>query len=383
MIKYLETLERHVGVAAAATLYPPCLETCRLWTLAVDISQNRTADHESHPLALVGAAGLTRHDTILRGVGEAVERRSLFPSSHREPPYFGFSLSDWEQTVVVPEVEVDYPLEISGDATVDPSPSGAASGPSLEAAIRAGLIELIERDAVMVAWNRQARLERIDLAECRESSSMGRLLASAKEQDAEVVIARMATQIPGYSAFVGCVLGPPPVSAVGAAVSNSSLKGSCRALREALQVLCVLRGISAAYGQVSPHHVVDDFTRARYWTSKEANQSLHEWVDGFVPPALNHASGGPLRFVELVNELERSAGPAIAVDLTSRLPIGAQGLGWHSAKVICRGLQSLRMTEANPKNLNVKRMKVADDQYPPGFFRRCADNLWMAPQPLI
>ena len=383
MIKYLETLERPVGVAAAATLYPPCIENCRLWTLAIDIRRNETANGEAHPLALVGAAGLTRHDTIIRGVGEAVERRSLFPSSHREPPYSGFSLSDWRQTVVVPEVEVDYPLDMIANATVDPSPSGAASGPSLEAAIRSGLLELIERDAVMVAWNRQARLELVDLAERRGSSSMDRLLTSAEEQDAEVVIARMATPIPGYSAFVGCVIGPPPVSAVGAAVSYSSLEGSCRALREALQVLCVLRGIHAAYGQESPPHVVDDLTRAKYWTSKEANQSLLEWVDAFVPPALNHTEGRPPTFVGLVNELERSVGPAFAVDLTPRLPIRAQRLGWYSAKVVCGGLQALRMTEANPKNLNAKRMKAAQEQHPPGFFRRCANNLWMAPQPLI
>ena len=383
MIKYLETLERSVGVASGATLYPPCVENCRLWTLAIDIGRNETADSEAHSLALVGAAGLTRHDTILRGVGEAVERRSLFPSAHRESPYSGFRLSDWKQTVVVPEVEVDYPLDISANATVDPSPSGAASGPSLEAAIRSGLLELVERDAVMVAWNRQARLERVDLAEHRGSSSMDRLLTSAEEQDADVVIARMATPIPGYSAFVGCVIGPAPASAVGAAISYSSLEGSCRALREALQVLCVLRGVHAAYGQVPPPHVVDDLTRAKYWTSEEANQSLREWVDAFVPPASNHTDGRPLTFAELANELERSAGPAFAVDLTPRLPIGAQRLGWYSAKVVCGGLQALRMTEANPKNLNAERMKAAQEQHPPGFFRRCADNLWMAPQPLI
>lgn len=101
-------------------------------------------------------------------------------------------------------------------------------------------------------------------------------LSGLEKQIAEVVIARMATPIPEYSAFVGCVIGPPPTSAVGAAVSHSSLEGSCRALREALQVLCVLRGIHAAYGQVSPPHVVDDLTRARYWTSTEANESLRE-----------------------------------------------------------------------------------------------------------
>ncbi len=383
MIGYLETLDPSIGVARDATLYPPCVENCRLWTLAIDIGRNGPSDGEVHSLGLVGAAGLTRHDTILRGVGEAVERRSLFPSAYRKSPYSGFRLSDWKQTVVVPEAEVDYPLYVSANVTVDPSPSGAASGPSLETAIRSGLLELVERDAVMVAWNRQARLERVDLAEHRGSNSLGRLLTSAEEQNAEVVIARMATPIPGYNAFVGCVIGLAPVSAVGAAISYSSLEGSSRALREALQVLCVLRGVHAAYGEVPPSLVVDDLTRARYWTSKEANLSLREWVDAFVPPASNHADGRSLTFAELADELERSAGPAFAVDLTPRLPIGAQRLGWHSAKVVCAGLQALRMTEANPKNFNTERMKAAQEQHPPGFFRRCADNLWMAPQPLI
>ena len=63
--------------------------------------------------------------------------------------------------VMVPAPLVDWPCDPRESAYFDPGPSGAASGLGWEMALRAALLEVVERDAVMVAWQRGLRAYRV------------------------------------------------------------------------------------------------------------------------------------------------------------------------------------------------------------------------------
>ena len=64
----------------------------------------------------------------------------------------------------MPAALVDDPADPTDDQNgwFDSGPSGAAAGPDLEQAIARALLEIIERDAFMVAWERELRLPLID-----------------------------------------------------------------------------------------------------------------------------------------------------------------------------------------------------------------------------
>ena len=76
--------------------------------------------------------------------------------------YPGRRLSSGEQ-VCVPAALVDDPVDPADNpGWFDSGPSGAAAGPDLEQATARALLEIIERDAIMVAWERDLRLPLLD-----------------------------------------------------------------------------------------------------------------------------------------------------------------------------------------------------------------------------
>lgn len=71
--------------------------------------------------------------------------------------------------ILVPQRLVHYSSEMKmGDNFVLSSSNGCATGGSLEEAVLFGLLELIERDAFIMAWYGRERLRRIDLRTCRD-----------------------------------------------------------------------------------------------------------------------------------------------------------------------------------------------------------------------
>jgi ribosomal protein S12 methylthiotransferase accessory factor len=77
----------------------------------------------------------------------------------------GYSLRD-ERPILVPARLVYYSAGIQADSFVFECSNGCAIGGSLEEAILFGLLELIERDAFLLAWYGNARLTEIDPAGC-------------------------------------------------------------------------------------------------------------------------------------------------------------------------------------------------------------------------
>ncbi|MFE4579622.1 TOMM precursor leader peptide-binding protein [Streptomyces chartreusis] len=83
---------------------------------------------------------------------------------HREIPWvWGYSLRD-KCPVLVPEVLTYYHTPGLENRFVQESSNGCASGGCLEEAVYFGLMEIIERDAFLLAWYGQAALLEIDAA---------------------------------------------------------------------------------------------------------------------------------------------------------------------------------------------------------------------------
>ncbi|MGP3988812.1 TOMM precursor leader peptide-binding protein [Streptomyces sp. 3N207] len=85
------------------------------------------------------------------------------------PWVWGWSLRD-ERPVLVPEQLVDYRLAGPGPFFAAETSSGYAGGSCVEEAALHGLLEVVERDAFLLAWLGRARLPRIAVESCRSPS---------------------------------------------------------------------------------------------------------------------------------------------------------------------------------------------------------------------
>ncbi|WP_333767579.1 YcaO-like family protein [Streptomyces sp. IBSBF 2435] len=89
-----------------------------------------------------------------------------FDPSRPIPWVHGWSLRD-NRPVLVPARLVYYSAGTAADHFVFECSNGCATGSCLEEAVLFGLLELIERDAFLLAWYGDARLTEIDLGACR------------------------------------------------------------------------------------------------------------------------------------------------------------------------------------------------------------------------
>lgn len=94
------------------------------------------------------------------------------------PWVWGYSLRD-RRPVLVAQRNVFYGSVPGPDRFVDECSNGCASGGCLEEAIVHGLLEVIERDAFLLAWYGGRRLERIDLRGTPADLHVDRLMSRA------------------------------------------------------------------------------------------------------------------------------------------------------------------------------------------------------------
>ncbi|GAA1403916.1 TOMM precursor leader peptide-binding protein [Catellatospora coxensis] len=89
-----------------------------------------------------------------------------FTDDLKVPWVWGYSLRD-KRSILVPERLVYYMGRHPGTNFVQECSNGCATGSCLEEAIFYGMLELIERDAFLLAWYGKARLPEIDPGSCR------------------------------------------------------------------------------------------------------------------------------------------------------------------------------------------------------------------------
>ena len=90
---------------------------------------------------------------------------SPFSPTRPIPWVYGYSLRD-HRPILVPARLVYYSAGLRADDFVFECSNGCAVGGTLEEAVLFGLLELIERDAFLLAWYGGARLTEIDLGSC-------------------------------------------------------------------------------------------------------------------------------------------------------------------------------------------------------------------------
>jgi ribosomal protein S12 methylthiotransferase accessory factor len=86
------------------------------------------------------------------------------------PWVWGYSLRD-QRPVLVPERIAYYKGGAGPDNFIHECSNGCASGSSVEEAALFGMLELIERDAFLLAWYGKAKLPEIDAYSCRDPAT--------------------------------------------------------------------------------------------------------------------------------------------------------------------------------------------------------------------
>ncbi|MBF4461834.1 MULTISPECIES: YcaO-like family protein [unclassified Rathayibacter] len=366
----VRTLDPLTGIAEAVSVLPPRSET-PLWQVVVQLKRP-TAPTVAGSLGLVGASDLTRRGAMRRAAGEAVERFALLP----RPDETGAPRATSGLELLY---DAERPLDVAGEAT----PSGAAAGGSHAEAAHAAVLELVERDALLVAWGRQLALARIDPSPCPAVARAVHRLAGAMEAaGGSLVTADLACEVPGVTVVVAVALeGPTGAVAVGAKASCDRGSAVLGAAQEAMQALHLARSLRAAGRADAPPEIRTEEDRARFWASDAGVPALRTWVDSFRPPV----DGPPPPAAdpaELGDLLARRGTPVRVVDLTCRLPAPARELGWHAVKAVAPALQPLRIDETRSTTWRAARLDSAEIR------TRCpsalaAGEVFDVPHPLV
>ncbi|MBT2586668.1 YcaO-like family protein [Arthrobacter sp. ISL-95] len=382
----VRTLHPSLGLVSEASIYVP--NEVGLWRTVGRLANSAPG---ARLASAVGAFDVTKRASLTRGAGEAVERFALVPvpedSEHLLagngslgtkidfvgaglghasalacdlPWYRATDLLTGEPTLV-PAPVVDYtpgsgPLN-SWDDHFDPSPNGAASGPSEAFAQGAGVAEVMERDAFLSAWRHRISLERFDpesmpvaVRQAPEARGLSLLLVAARAVGVESTLAFIPS---GNSPLVTavCIItednGSAEFGAVGLKTASDPVNALRGALQEGLQIreLFLTRAQSASpVTAVADTPVTDDDSRADFWTTAPAIAELRQWVASF--KASCFPGNRPLHDVRtLAQYLAERNIRSHWVSLTHRLPLAIQELGWVAGKAICPGAVPLTMDE--------------------------------------
>ncbi|WP_151775738.1 YcaO-like family protein [Streptomyces abyssomicinicus] len=429
MIDVPATLAPAAGVARAYALTPPG-DGNPLWSSAVELQPfdgftgagTGPAPERGHdgaaevPLSAryAGASGTTRTDALLRGTGEAVERRALH-ASPAHPALFGTAqelgaptlfdrhpghalthpeartaAQHWYNArplgsgdpVLVPADLVDWPARSA--RLFDPSPSGAAAGATAESALAAALVEVAERDALTVAWGRQLRLPTYRPAP-RDTVLAG-VWRRAEAQGLTPVLARIPLAVPGLWCLTALLLepeGPGALATVGMKASARPAEAAVKAFQEAWQVRQALQSLRARGETPYDGPVVTEHNRMRYMLTPSAYDTIRGWADGFQAPLPlpgPDGTGNPPAVREMAEAMDADGAGLLAVDLTRRLTPAVAAMGWHAVKVLAPGYQNLRMDETHRWSWHLPRLASAPGRT--GCPARLDDPLHAAPHPL-
>ncbi|MBV7699479.1 TOMM precursor leader peptide-binding protein [Streptomyces sp. TRM70350] len=179
-LAYLEGLERYAGTHR------------RRGTTPVTGSYHQLADRALNP----AECGFYAPETYARD-----HLVSPFDPDREIPWVWGHSLRD-DRPILVPARLAHYGAGVDADNFVFECSNGCATGGSLEEAILHGLLELIERDAFLLAWYGRARLTEIDLDSCRGGTIRSMLdRAALHGYDVHAFDTRMDLAVPVVTAL--------------------------------------------------------------------------------------------------------------------------------------------------------------------------------------
>ena len=392
----VRTLHPSLGLVSEASVYVP--NEVGLWRTVGRLANSAPG---AQLASAVGAFDVTKRASLTRGAGEAVERFALVPvpadserllarrgSLDTRIDFVGAGLGcasaldcdfPWYRATdlltgdptLVPAPVVDYTpgrgQSNPWDGYFDPSPNGAASGPSEAFAQRSGIAEVVERDAFLAAWRQRTPLEKFDAEsmpvatrQAPETRGLSLLLIAARAAGVEPTLAFIPSKDSPLLTAV-CIIteeeGPVGFGAVGLKADSDPVIALRGALQEGLQIreLYLARAQSARPASAGPVSeltdalvtdapVTDDDSRADFWTTAPAIAELRQWVGTFTSSCFPGSHPAPDVDV-LVQYLAGRNIRTHWVNLTHRLPPAIQELGWVAGKAICPGAVPLTMDE--------------------------------------
>lgn len=304
-----------------------------------------------------------RFDSYANLAGNALDPNAVVGGSSLRPPdrgqlsfgwVPGFRVGDSEAAWIPAQlVYVPYVFQEGEPLLRGPMSTGAAAGPTLAQALYRGLLEVIERDAFMLAWLGQGVLSEIRPDGLPDSSPYRdlchRTLEKIRRYRLEPKFYLLPTDTP--AAAVMCVLWDrsgigPPVT-VGAKASCDLTESILGALEEAQQLRPWLRSLLERKGTPrgdlaavpGPATLTE---RAELWLTADASRRLKGWLATASVADVPSMTAPPLSLGDLIASVEACGGTAYAVDLTPDL---AHRSGLSVAKVVVPQFQPLYLDE--------------------------------------
>lgn len=161
-----------------------------------------------------------------------------------------------------------------------PITTGLATWPTKEGAILRGVLEIIERDAYMIAWLNQLRLPRLDLEKIAIArSSLLNLIERCRQYGLEPRAIRLVTDAPTYAvcASVEDTYGNAPGITIGLKAHYDLGRAVEGALLEALRIRQNIRRRLDSDGEWQDHKDpghIDHMERTHYWAKPGRDQKL-------------------------------------------------------------------------------------------------------------
>ncbi|MFF7381984.1 YcaO-like family protein [Streptomyces griseoluteus] len=253
--------------------------------------------------------------------------------------------------VLVPAQTVFLPYYVSEDEGYlrDPLTTGAAAGLAPAAAARRGLLEAVERDAVMLMHYLNLVPDALDAGAVNDDRLL-ELLRDARRHHLEIRLFRVPTDLPVH-VVVAQVLdrsGVGPEMTVG---SKASLSLSDAMVGAVLEAICFRRGLRDRLDlarQYAEQHLRTGFDincleeRTYYWMQPGRSSRLSYLEDAGAPadPGAFADRAGSMR--GLVEELLDRVGDIVLVDVTTD---DVRELGVSVMKAVVPELQPMHLAE--------------------------------------
>jgi ribosomal protein S12 methylthiotransferase accessory factor len=248
-----------------------------------------------------------------------------------------------------------------------PTSTGLAAHPDPWVALRSGLLEVIERDAVMTAWVREEPVHRL-AALLRWPTPGGELRFDRAIESYELYSLPSPAQVPVVLAAAYGAEGQPPV-AVGAAADPDPVRAARRALVEARQTFdWATRMVAAGTPVPADPAALDDLAEHVGYYLDPARLAAFDFLRAApAGPAPDLGAPAPRRDPErecreLVARLEAAGLASFAVDVTSA---DVRTAGLWVVRAIVPGLYPLIVGRHAPDHPRLPREAVlARDPHP-------------------
>jgi len=256
---------------------------------------------------------------------------------------WGYSLTQ-ERPVRVPASRVFSPFRAiaPGDSFDGPIISGYCTSLTLCEAIYGALMEVIERDAFMIAWANQLRVPRLELDRSTRCE-VDKYLAAFAERGIQVRCVLIDLDLGAHTvvAIARSDRAGDPASIISAAADLDAAAACRRALKELsanrLNVRHEMAQAGGSLPQLDVDTVIDERAHGLLYARREMVPYLDFWwnPDNSMPlPAVPPEPDIPTRLRRCIDVIRREGLEVVAVDLT---PPAIASLGLCTVKVLIPG----------------------------------------------